>query len=108
MIERFFRWPIAVRRKTGQSATAPVYGDWDTSIKAKIRTENRVVVDADGNEVLAAVTLQTFVSTPQIPPGSLVTLPSEFGGITGRVIAESPHDSGLENLPAYYEFHLGG
>lgn len=106
MIDQFFVWPISVRRKLDRTATAPVFAAADDSPRAKVRVENRVVVDADGREVVASVTLQMSADTERFPEGSEVTLPARFGGRTVRVVAEGLHDSGLSALPRYYEVNL--
>lgn len=107
MIERFFVWPISVRRTAGQNANNPLFSAWDTTIKARIKVESAVSIDEAGNEVLVAATLSMSADTPRIPPGSKVTLPVEFGGTTSTVVAEGLHDSGLSNLPRYYQIQLG-
>lgn len=106
MIEQFFVWPVSVKRKTGQSANTPLFGEWDTTIRARIKTERTIVIGADGSEYIVSASLSTFPDTPRIPPGSKVTLPVEFGGTTSTVVAEGLHDSGLPSLPSYYRFDL--
>lgn len=100
-----FAWTVPVRRKTGQNAATPIYGDWDT-VQARVRMENTIVTDADGNEVVASATLSTFPETAAIPAGSKVTLPAEFGGSTLRVVSEGLSDMGVPGGPRFYRFNL--
>ena len=105
-IDRFFTHPISVQRRSGVGAEGSTYAPADTTIKARIRIQNRVVKTADGKEVTALATLAVPADVPRIPPGSRIDLPQRFSARTVKVIAEGVHDAGTGRHPAFYQLFV--
>ncbi len=97
--------PIVVERKTGDGPRGPLYAA-PTTEHAKISSNNRLVLNDKGAQVVSANRCSMHVDTPQIPIGSKVTLPASFGSKTAKVITDSRHDGGALT-PNFYSVDLG-
>lgn len=105
-IERFMVHQVKVQRKLRQGPEGPVFDTEDASLRGRIKIKNQLVRSADGREVTSVATVQVPVDTAAVPSGSKVTLPARFSSRTLKVIAEGVSDSGLPNLPAFYQMFL--
>lgn len=93
---------VLVKRKTGEGAYGPSYAAGVTYtgfVVDKIQT----VRGADGNETVSSTTLALPWSVADIPPGSLVTLPS---GREAEVITFARADAGGVPVPRHLELTL--
>lgn len=102
---QWFVWPITVERHKGEGPYGPAY-EPEVTVKAKVTTKRKLVRAADGSEVISEARVSMHVNTPQIPVGSLVTFPPEFGGRTAEVLAEQRHDDGNGLTPNFYSLDL--
>ncbi|MFH5231890.1 hypothetical protein [Antrihabitans spumae] len=99
----FFTIPVTVFRKIGDTASGAAYAAADASLKGRVRNERKLVVTADGKEVVSESGVSFPLGTPLIPLDSKVTLPD---GRTAFVLVEGLHDSGLSFMPNYYSIDL--
>lgn len=108
---QWFVWPVSVQRHKGEGPFGPAYeppdsGTPENPLLAKVTTKRKLVRAADGSEVISEARVSMHVNTPQIPVGSLVTFPPEFGGRTAEVLAEQRHDDGNGLTPNFYSIDL--
>ncbi|MGW0039827.1 hypothetical protein [Gordonia sp. NPDC003376] len=103
-VERFFTISVHVRRFTGQGSFGATYAAAET-ILCRVRYGARLVRNTAGDQVVSQAHVTTFVDTPQIPVGSLVTIPSHSDQ-ERTVIVEERHDTGLPHMPNHYTFDL--
>ncbi|MBV6758358.1 hypothetical protein [Rhodococcus opacus] len=88
-----FAHQATVKRKTGQGAKGPVYAP-ATAEPAAIDDTTKLVRSATGAEVVSSTSVAFPKMTAYIPAGSLVTLPTSFGGRTSTVIDVQVADGG--------------
>lgn len=105
LAKTWFTHQISVERKTGDSPRGPIYAAPTTQM-ARVSSQNRLVLNNLGQQVVSANRCSMHVDTPQIPIGSKVTLPASFGSKTAKVITESRHDAG-QFTPNFYSVDLG-
>lgn len=101
----WWQWPVTVQRKTGDSPYGPAF-DPPVTVKGKVTAKRKKVLAPDGSEVISEARVSMPATTPLIPPGSLVTLPAEFGGRECEVLAEQLHHDGLGRTPNFYSIDL--
>lgn len=81
-------------RLTGRAVTGPTYAD-PVEVACLIIDKHTQVRTATGETVISPTAVHMPDGTPHIPLGSLVTLPSLFGGRTAEVIETAVHSTGL-------------
>jgi hypothetical protein len=97
---------LTVERYTGASATGPAFADATTE-RALIDASSKLVRDAGGSEVVSSSRAFIDGDVVDVPPGSRVTMPVEYGGRSTTVIATSRHDSGgVSPIDPYLELAL--
>lgn len=101
----WWQWPVTVARKTGDGPYGPAHAD-PVTILGKVAAKRKKVLATDGSEVISEARVSMPATTALIPPGSLVTLPPEFGGRTAEVITEQLHHDGLGRTPNFYSIDL--
>ncbi|WP_280273377.1 hypothetical protein [Nocardia wallacei] len=89
----FWRHMPLVRRYSGSGAAGSVF-DQPIAERGNVAVKNQMVRDSSGDEVVASASISFPPSVAAIPPGSEVTLPSEFGGRTTKVVAVSASAAG--------------
>ncbi|MBH0119844.1 hypothetical protein I0Q12_10075 [Rhodococcus sp. CX] len=102
---RWWRWPMLVARKIGDGPYGPAH-DAPVELLGKVTAKRKKVLAPDGSEVISEARVSMPATTPLIPPGSLVTLPPEFGGRTAEVLAEQLHHDGAGRTPNFYSVDL--
>lgn len=101
----WWQWPVMVQRKIGDGPYGPAWAA-PVQIVGKVTAKRKKVLAADGSEVISEARVSMPATTALIPPGSLVTLPSEFGGRTAEVLAEQLHHDGVGRTPNFYSVDL--
>ncbi len=96
---------MLVARKIGDGAHGPVHAA-PVEVLGKITAKRKKVLAPDGSEVISEARVSMSATTELIPPGSLVTLPPEFGGRTAEVLAEQLHHDGPAEPPNFYSVDL--
>lgn len=104
-LARWWRWPVLVARKIGDSPYGPAHAA-PVEVLGKITAKRKKVLAPDGSEVISEARVSMSATTALIPPGSLVTLPPEFGGRTAEVLAEQLHHDGAGRTPNFYSVDL--
>ncbi|MGX6513260.1 hypothetical protein [Rhodococcus sp. SJ-2] len=101
----WWAWPVDVRRKIGDSPYGAVFAD-EVTVFGKVTAKRKKVMAPDGSEVISEARVSMPATTALIPPGSLVTLPPDFGGRTAEVLVEQLHHDGLGRTPNFYSIDL--
>jgi len=101
----WWQWPVEVRRKAADGPYGPVHAE-PVRVMGKVTAKRKKVLAQDGSEVISEARVSMPVTTDPIPPGSLVTLPPEFGGRECEVLAEQRHHDGLGRTPNFYSIDL--
>ncbi|WP_198162514.1 hypothetical protein [Rhodococcus sp. p52] len=101
----WWAWPVRVARKVADGPYGPVHAD-PVTVMGKITAKRKKVLAPDGSEVISEARVSMPATTALIPPGSLVTLPAEFGGRECEVLAEQLHHDGLGRTPNFYSIDL--
>lgn len=103
----WWRHPIKVERLTGTGAYGDTFAPADDPLPLGfIDDRRRMVRDSSGSEVVSETTVALPITTPDVPPGSLVTLPATHGGRQATVLAVSRHDGGGQPTPDHLELAL--
>ncbi|WP_432679337.1 hypothetical protein ACRAJ3_11420 [Rhodococcus pyridinivorans] len=103
-LARWWTQPVQVQRKAADGPYGPTFDPPATEV-GKITAKRKKVLAPDGSEVISEARVSLPFVTAQIPPGSLVTLPDEFGGRTAEVLADQRH-WGTELTPNFYSIDL--
>ena len=82
----FWVHTVKVRRLVGDGAYGPVFADPVDEV-GNVAARTQLVRDSSGDEVTSTATVVFPTSVTEIPPGSEITLPAEFGGRVAKVIA---------------------
>lgn len=90
---RWWRHEVIVKRRKGEGAYGPTFHPPATLMSA-IDDTTRMVRNQDGEEVVSSTTVAFANGTAHIPPGSLVTLPTKYGGREAKAIATTVGDGG--------------
>jgi len=75
----WFGYVVAIERKTGDSATGPVYAA-SVATAAMIDAKQQQIKAPSGQTVLSSGSVFLPPGTAYVPPGSRITLPDTFGG----------------------------
>ena len=100
----WWRHQVSIARYEGVGAYGDKYATPVTYLGV-VEDQRRLVRDADGEEVVSSSTVRLPIATPDVPLGSIVTLPG-FGGRMSTVLAVSRHDSGGQPTPDHLELAL--
>lgn len=102
----WYRIPVQVKRLTGVGAKGKIYAATVEEL-CWVDDQRRLVRDLDGSETVSETTVFFPLSVADVPLGSLVTLPAEFGGRQAAVLAVSRQDSyGDRSLAEHVELAL--
>ena len=104
-LDGFFIHQVTVKRWQGVTGRGPSYAATTTPM-GWVDDEQRLVRDADGNEVVSSTSVFLPATEANVPPKSLVTLPAVFGGGERPVLASSRAESGALDLPDHIELNL--
>lgn len=96
---------MLVARKIGDGPYGPAHAA-PVEVLGKVTAKRKKVLAPDGSEVTSEARVSMPIGTALIPPGSLVTLPAQFGSRTAEVIADQLHDDGLGRTPNFYSIDL--
>ncbi|WP_280244940.1 hypothetical protein [Nocardia abscessus] len=89
----FWRHTVTVRRFLGDGAAGPVHAAPAAEV-GNVAAKTQIVRDTSGDEVVSSASVSFPPAVAQIPPGSLVELPAEFGGRATKVVAVSASNMG--------------
>ncbi|MGV9662582.1 hypothetical protein [Nocardia niigatensis] len=89
----FWRHWVLIAPQLGEGAAGPVFGQ-PVGERGNLALKRAVVTDSTGRDVSATASLVLPAHVPEVPVGSQVTLPAEFGGGTTRVVAVSKSQAG--------------
>lgn len=105
LLADFWVHTVSVERYLGSGSKGDVF---DTAVDAAAFIDDRwkLVRDVTGQEVVSSATVFLPATTAEVPLDSQVTLPTEFGGRTSRVIVVSRHDGGTLPTPDHLELSL--
>jgi hypothetical protein len=101
----FFVHHLIVERFTGSTA----YGDTfaaEATVPGFVSDDNHLVLDSNGEQVVASTRVALPATVAAVPVGSRVTLPAAFGSRESVVVAASIGDAGPLPLPAHQEISL--
>lgn len=101
-LAEFWQHGLMIIRKTGTSGyedtwavPAVEYGFYDGGLKQ--------VRSATGDQIMSTAIVFLPIEKEYIPPGSLITAPSSFGGHQGKVIQCIRREIGDLPLPVHWE-----
>lgn len=96
---------LAVERLTGTGAYGPTY-DTAVTLTGFIDGGQKLVLNAEGQQVVSTATVYLPAATADIPVRSKVTIGAPFEPRTTEVIAVARRDSGALGLPDHLELSL--
>jgi hypothetical protein len=96
---------VSVARLSGEGAYGDVFDD-AVDLLGFVDDSNKLVLNADGEQVVSSARVFFPAATDNVPLQSQVTLPDIFGGRTSQVIATSRHDAGTLATPNHLELAL--
>jgi hypothetical protein len=109
----FWVHEVQVARLLGNGAYGPTYENPSETITAFVDTPDRqnagsrLVTNAEGQQVVSSVRIYAPSSVADVPPGSVITLPVQFGGRQATVIAFARRElPGTDGVPAHIELDL--
>ena len=100
-IDAFFTQPFDVERFVGETPVGSTF-DGKVSLLGRVKFENRMVRNENGDEVVSSGRISMSVDVPDIPVGSRVTV----RGRRREVLAESRHIGGFDHSSDYYSIDL--
>lgn len=103
-IAAWFAYQIGIERLTGPGAYGPAF-DPPTTELGMVDPGNKLIRTSTGDQVVSSARVFLPISTPAVPNGSRVTLPSTFGSRSAAVLSSLPHVSGL-GTPDHLELVL--
>jgi len=101
----FWIHDVVIARRTGVGAYTIAY-DTPQTVTGFVDDGQRLVVNADGEQVTSTATVFLPADTADVPVQSQVTLPATFGGRVSEVIRVGRRDSGSLDLPDHIEVNL--
>lgn len=93
-LSRWFTYSCSVERLTGHGVAGPLYGTPET-LACMVDPGDKLVSTVTGDTVLSTARVFLPSGTAAIPPESMITLPSAFGGRRVMVINSAVYASGL-------------
>jgi hypothetical protein len=104
-LDDWWQHETSVQRLAGSNAYGDTYANAAT-VTGLVDDSTKLVVNAEGEQVVSSARVFYPASTAVIPPGSLVTLPPPFLTHARRVVGVSVHDAGTQDTPNHLEVAL--
>ncbi|WP_454728988.1 hypothetical protein [Cellulosimicrobium protaetiae] len=100
-LDDFLVHTVTVVPLIGSGGMGDAHGPPVAGVPCLVDETTRLVRDRTGAQVVSSATVYASTTAPDVPPGSLITLPS---GRTSVVLAEARRTSGPLDLPDHFEW----
>lgn len=104
LLAAWFTVPVTIERFAGTGTFGATY-DPPVEASARITAKRRLIVAADGSEVVSEARISLPADTALVPAQSRVTLPAAFGGRVCLVLADQLHYAGPDT-PNFYSLEV--